>query len=334
KILISEKYPIKTKIYDGDLKLQQITNYTSLEFDENGARIIMPEEDLKILDSLSPSEYKTKFFQGATLVPRTLVFFKINKEDANYLDISSDPEANLRVKKTWRFTFQNVKIENKFRFKAFLNKDLIPFYIKKFKNVFLPINQNFEFDENFLRENPRALEFYDKLNLFYRENKKETSAINTLFSNLNYWNKLTKQVKNKQYIVVYNASGSQLKSAVIDNEEKEIIICSENYYYSTDSQNEAYYLSAIFNSPILSKNIKLIKSSRHIHKRPFLFAIPEYDHDNEIHRRLAKKSQKYQSIVHDLVHNNPKITSEKVRTFLNRKLSKLDNMTKEIVFKS
>ena len=334
KILISEKYPIKTKIYDGDLKLQQITNYTSLEFDENGARIIMPEEDLKFLDSLSPSEYKTKFFQGATLVPRTLVFFKINKEDANYLDISSDPEANLRVKKTWRFTFQNVKIENKFRFKAFLNKDLIPFYIKKFKNVFLPINQNFEFDENFLRENPRALEFYDKLNLFYRENKKETSAINTLFSNLNYWNKLTKQVKNKQYIVVYNASGSQLKSAVIDNEEKEIIICSENYYYSTDSQNEAYYLSAIFNSPILSKNIKLIKSSRHIHKRPFLFAIPEYDHDNEIHRRLAKKSQKYQSIVHDLVHNNPKITSEKVRTFLNRKLSKLDNMTKEIVFKS
>ena len=334
KILISEKYPIKTKIYDSDLKLQQITNYTSLEFNENGARIILPEEELKFLDSLSPSEYKTKFFQGATLVPRTLVFFKINKEDANYLDISSDPEANLRVKKTWRFTFQNVKIENKFRFKAFLNKDLIPFYIKKFKNVFLPINQNFEFDENFLRENPRALEFYDKLNLFYQENKKETSAIDTLFSNLNYWNKLTKQVKNKQYIAVYNASGSQLKSAVIDNEEKEIIICSENYYYSTDSQNEAYYLSAIFNSPILSKNIKLIKSSRHIHKRPFLFAIPEYDHDNEIHRKLAKKSQKYQSIVHDLVHNNPKISSEKVRTFLNRKLSKLDNMTREIVFKS
>ena len=65
-----------------------------------------------------------------------------------------------------------------------------------------------------------------------------------------------------------------------------------------------------------------------------MFAIPEYDHDNENHRRLAKKSQKYQSIVHDLVHNNPKITSEKVRMFLNRKLIKLDNMTKEVVFKN
>ena len=128
------------------------------------------------------------------------------------------------MKKIWKYTFREVKIESKFRFKTFLNKDLIPFYIKRFKNVFLPINPNYEMDEKFLRENPRALEFYNTLNLFYKENKKETSAINTLFSNLNYWNKLTKQVKNKQYIVVYNASGSQLKSAVIDNEEKEIII--------------------------------------------------------------------------------------------------------------
>jgi hypothetical protein len=333
KIRISEKYPISTKIYDSNLKLQKTTTYSSLEFDENGAKIILPEEEIKFLDSLSPSEYKSKFFQGATLVPRSLVFFKTKKIEGNYLYISSDPEATSRVKKIWKYSFQNVKIENNFKFNTFLNKDLVPFYIKQFKDVFLPINKDFNLDKNYLRESPRALEFYDKLNLFYQENKKETSAINTLFLNLNYWNKLTKQVKNEQYIVVYNASGSRLKSAVIDNEEKTIIICSENYYYSTASQNEAYYLSAIFNSPILSKNIRLIKSSRHIHKRPFSFPIPMYDHENELHRKLAKKSQKYHSIVQDLVHNNPKITSEKVRMFISQKLSKLDNLTKDVVFK-
>jgi len=333
KIRISEKYPIKTKIYDDDLKLQKTTNYSSLEFDENGAKIILPEEEIKFLEALSPSEYKSKFFQGATLVPRSLVFFKTIKIEENYLYISSDPEATSRIKKKWKYSFQNVKIENKFRFKTFLNKDLIPFYIKQFKDAFLPINQDFELDIKYLREHPRALEFYEKLNLFYQKNKKETSSINTLFLNLNYWNKLTKQVKNKQYIVVYNASNSWLKSAVIDNEEKTIIICSENYYYSTDSQNEAYYLSAIFNSPIFSKNIKLIKSSRHIHKRPFSFPIPIYDQENELHRKLAKKSQKYHSVVQDLVSNNPKITSEKVRMFINQKLIKLDNLTKEVVFK-
>ena len=333
EIPISEKYPIKTKIYDNALELQRVTNYSSLDFDEKGAKIILPEQDLNFLNTLSESQYRRKFFQGATLVPRALVFFKIDEENEKYLQISSDPDVKLRAKKNWRYSFQNKKIESKFNFKAFLNKDLIPFCIKQFKRVFLPINENFEFDETFLRNNPRALEFYDELNDFYRENKGETSEIDNLFSNLNYWNKLTKQINNKQYIVVYNASGSRLKSAVIDNEEKEIIICSENYYYSTDSQNEAHYLSAIFNSPILSKNIKLIKSSRHIHKRPFSFPIPLYDDKNDLHRKLAKKSQKYHTIVQDLVFNNPKISPEKVRTFIYQKLMKLDSLTKEVVFK-
>jgi len=333
KIKITEKYPIETKIYNNTLELQKSTSYTSLEFGENGAKIILPEEEIKFLNYLSQSEYKSKFFQGATLVPRSLVFFKTSKKEGKYLYISSDPEATSRSKKVWKFTFQNVKIETKFKFKTFLNKDLVPFYIKQFKEVFLPINQDFKLEDKHLRENPGALAFYGKLNTFYRENKKETSAINTLFANLNYWNKLTKQVKNKQYIVVYNASGSRLKSAVIDNEEKEIVICSENYYYSTASQNEAHYLSAIFNSPIFSKNIKIIKSSRHIHKRPFSFPIPIYDPENELHRILAKKSQKYHSVVQDLVHNNPKITSEKVKMFITQKLIKLDKLTKEVVFK-
>ena len=333
KIPISEKYPIKTKIYDSNIDLQQTTNYSSLEYDENGAKIILPEVEIKFLDTLSPSDYKTKFFQGATLVPRSLVFFKIEKIEGDNLIVSSDPEATSHIKKQWRYSFQNVRIENKFSYKTFLNKDLVPFYIKQFKDVFLPINPNFEMDKILLRKNPRALDFYEKLNSFYQDNKKETSSIDTLFLNLNYWNKLTKQAKNKQYLVVYNASGSRLKSAVIDNEEKNMIICSENYYYSTDSLNEAHYLAAIFNSPIFSKKIRLIKSSRHIHKRPFSFPIPLYNQENESHRKLAKKGQKYYSIVQDLASNNPKITTEKVRTFITHKLNKLDTLTKQVVFK-
>ncbi|MBY8988207.1 MAG: N-6 DNA methylase, partial [Candidatus Lokiarchaeota archaeon] len=93
KVRISEKYPIKAKIYDNDLKLKQTANYSSLELTEDGAKIILPEAELNFLDTLSPSEYKSKFFQGATLVPRSLVFFKIKKIEENYLYISSDPEA-------------------------------------------------------------------------------------------------------------------------------------------------------------------------------------------------------------------------------------------------
>ena len=332
EIRVTEIYPIKAKIFDSNLELLDETKYSSFEYNESGAKIIMPEKELKFLDMLSVSPYKAKFFQGATLVPKSLVFFKIDKRNDNFLEISSDPDIIMRAKKVWLYKFQKKSIESKFGFKSFLNKDLIPFYIKELKNVFLPVDSSLQWDEKFLNNNKKALSFYTEINNFYKKNKKGTSNIDTLFLNLNYWNKLTKQANNKQYIVVYNASGSRLKSAVIDNEDLGIIICSENYYFSTDSLNEAHYLSAIFNSPVLSKNIKLIKSSRHIHKRPFSFPIPLYDKDNVTHRKLAKKSQKYHSIVQDLVFNNKNITAEKVRIFIDPKLIKLDILTKKAVF--
>jgi hypothetical protein len=332
EIKVTEIYPIKARIFDSNLELLDKTNYSSFEYDERGAKSIMPEKELKFLDTLSISPYKAKFFQGATLVPKSLVFFKIDKRNDNILEISSDPGVISRAKKVWMYKFQKKLIESKFGFKSFLNKDLIPFYIKEFKNVFLPVDSSLQWDEKLLNNNKKALSFYTEINNFYKKNKKGTSSIDSLFLNLNYWNKLTKQANNKQYIVIYNASGSRLKSAVIDNEEHSIVICSENYYFYTDSLNEAHYLSAIFNSPVLSKNIKLIKSSRHIHKRPFLFPIPLYDSNNDIHRKLAKKSRKYHSIVQDLVFNNKNITAEKVRIFINPKLIKLDILTKKAVF--
>ena len=332
EIKITEKYPIKAKIFDNNLELQENSMYSSLEYDERGAKIILPEKELKILDRHSISLYKPKFFQGATLVPRSLVFFKIDEINENFLEISSDTQVIKRAKTGWKYNFQKKLIERKFGFKSFLNKDLIPFFIKEFKYVFLPVNSSLEWDKKLLNDNPKAQSFYKEINNFYKKNKKRTSNIDTLFLNLNYWNKLTKQANNRQYIVIYNASGSRLKSAVIDNEDNEIIICSENYYFSTNSLNEAHYLCAIFNSPVLSKNIKLIKSSRHIHKRPFSFPIPLYDNDNDSHRKLAKKSLKYHSIVQDLVYNNRNITAEKVRIFINPKLVKLDILTKKVVF--
>ncbi|MHA2184640.1 MAG: Eco57I restriction-modification methylase domain-containing protein, partial [Promethearchaeota archaeon] len=331
-VLIGSRYPIKTKIFDDKLEITKETLYSSLSIERDGAKLILPIDKLKRSNQVDSSPYKKKFYQGATLVPRSLVFFQISEEKKDLLVISTDPDVLSRSKKKWEFSFQNREIEKVFQFKTFLNRDLIPFHIKILKDVFLPINDRFEFDLDYLKRYPKGYGFYNEVNDFYRKMKKETSSIATLYENLNYWNKLQKQLNHQAYTMVYNASGSNLKAAVISNENQTIIVGSENYYYSTNSEEEAYYLSAILNSPELSKNIKLVKSSRHIHKRPFMYPIPIYDKNNPIHRKLAKKGETCHGLVYELALKNPKITSEKVRILINRKLMKIKDLVAEIVF--
>ena len=332
-IPIKNRYPIKTRIFNDELKLQENTFYSSLSIENDGAKLILPNHEIKKFINLDNSPYKKLFYQGATLVPRTLVFFQIKNKKEGYLTINSDTDILSRAKEKWLYKFQNKEIEDKFHFKTFLNIQLLPFYLKSLKDVFLPITSNFIFDPDYLQLNPKAHNFYNEVNRFYQNNKKETSNIDTLYDNLNYWNKLQKQIVNKAFLIVYNASGSNLKAAVINNKDQQLIVGSENYYYSTDSEEEAYYLSAILNAPDLSKMVKQIKSSRHIHKRPFLFPIPIYDENNSIHKILAKKGKSCHIVVQELFVNNPKITAEKIRIFINKKLKKIDDLTQQIVFK-
>ncbi|MFX1326820.1 MAG: class I SAM-dependent DNA methyltransferase [Promethearchaeota archaeon] len=331
-ISIKERYPIKTKIFDDKILLREETIYSSVRIGSDGAKLLLPKKQLEFLNTLKRSQYKEKFFQGATLVPKTLIFFEKIEKRNDSLIISTDSDVLSRAKKQWKFNFKNKEIEQSFRFKTFLNMDLVPFFIKRKRSVFLPINEDFNFDPSFLQNYPKALKYYEEIDTIYKKHKKETSRINSLFDNINYWNKLSKQINNKSFIVVYNASGSNLKAAVIYNEKKKVIIGSENYYFSTNSESEAHYLAAILNAPILSKNIKLVKSSRHIHKRPFMLPIPIYNENNEIHKELAKKGKKYQAVVQDLFLKNPKINSKKIRIIINRELIKIDELTKKIIF--
>ncbi|MFX1278801.1 MAG: Eco57I restriction-modification methylase domain-containing protein [Promethearchaeota archaeon] len=331
-ISIAEHYPIKTKIYDSEGILIKETEYSSLQISEDGAKLILPIHELKMLKNLQNSPYKNLFYQGATLVPRTLVFFRIRSGKNGILIIDSDPDILSRAKEKWIFHFENKEIEENFHFKTFLNMHLIPFHLHSFKDVFLPINAQFTFDPDYLQMHPKAQSFYNEMNSIYIANKKKTSKITTLYDNLNYWNKLQKQINNKSFLIVYNASGSNLKAAVINNEDQKVVVGSENYYYSSDSEEEVYYLSAILNAPGLSKRIKQIKSSRHIHKRPFMFPIPIYDENNPSHGKLAKTGKKCHIIVQELFMNNPKITADKVRIFINRKLAKINDLTEQILY--
>ncbi len=65
----------------------------------------------------------------------------------------------------------------------------------------------------------------------------------------------------------------------------------------TESEMEAYYLSAILNSEMINRLIKPLQpgglfGARTIHRRPLLFPIPEFGGNNQLHAELADISKK------------------------------------------
>ncbi|MFX0010210.1 MAG: hypothetical protein ACFE9R_07845, partial [Candidatus Hermodarchaeota archaeon] len=71
-------------------------------------------------------------------------------------------------------------------------------------------------------------------------------------------------------------------------------------FYSTDNINEAYYLSAILNSPLITEQVQIKKSSRHIFKIPFELPIRLYDETNISHLKLAELAKGAHSISESL----------------------------------
>ena len=63
-LLPQKRYPILTKLFNDKLEFQEQTNYTSLEIKDNGAKLILPVQDLKDLNRTKNSPYKTQFFQN------------------------------------------------------------------------------------------------------------------------------------------------------------------------------------------------------------------------------------------------------------------------------
>jgi len=102
--------------------------------------------------------------------------------------------------------------------------------------------------------------------------------------------------------VIYPTSGTYIASCVVDKERvlnvvrvngfgigvSGLVIDHKCYYYETDTENEAYYLSCLLNSPLIDEDLKDMQARglfgpRHIHKKVLEFPFPKFSPRNEIH---------------------------------------------------
>ncbi|MCL0093173.1 SAM-dependent methyltransferase [Dehalococcoidia bacterium] len=303
------KYPVLSEKYMGELpdrnaKFSEAKEILSIKT----CKYVPPDFSA----SAEPSYYYDKFRVGASIFPRSLCFVDIISRTNLQVFVKTSHEIYSIVKDPWKVVLEG-EIEDDFLYATLLAWEIIPFGYIKLHPVVLPIKEEsnryqvlstdelqragFVGIEKWLKE---AQEIWHK-----RRTKKSEKRFPSLLDRLDYNNLLTIQNQFKRYVVLYNATGTNLVSCVIDKlllpyfsaegekiRPKGFIADVKTWFFEAENEMEAYYLSAIFNSSIISEVIKPLQprglfGARAIHRRPLLFAIPKFDHNNDMHLRLA-----------------------------------------------
>jgi hypothetical protein len=289
----------------------------------------------KNLLPLEESYYKTLFHKGADLNPRNLIFVKCDNIGNSLVKINPDKRIFKKAKAPWnKKEFENEVIESKYIFEIIKSTELVKFYVYNYYYVFLPLSKD-DLRFEYLNLDNYARLFYDRINNIYKKYKKETTKHQTLMDNLDRWSKLINSRQLSKIKVVYNNSGSFLQSAVVQGD---YLVTGDLSFYATESLEEAYYLSAILNSNLITNQVKIMKSSRHIFKLPFEVPIQKFDPKNHIHLKLVELGEKGQTIavtnVKTWIDNNKgKYSKSKIQTLLYEKLKPILDQIDDFLIK-
>ncbi|MDX1798335.1 MAG: N-6 DNA methylase, partial [Candidatus Lokiarchaeia archaeon] len=318
---------------DVDLDLEKVETLIAYNVEKKAGNVytkkLIPKRILKDLLPIKESYYKPLFHKGADLNPRNLIFVKCKESKDSLIKIDPDERIFKRAKKPWnRNEFKNEIVEKKYIFKVIKSTELVKFYVYDYYEAFLPLSKNdLNFDYTNLDKNAKL--FYDKINNFYKKYKKETTKHADLIDNLNRWSKLINNRQLAKTKVVFNNSGSVLQSAVIQGD---YLITGDLSFYATENLDEAFYLSAILNSILITKQVQIMKSSRHIFKLPLDIPIRKYNTNNPNHQVLANLGRKGQEIVIREYHNFIKDNKNRFSKFMIQNLiyEKLESVFSQI----
>ncbi|MFX1302222.1 MAG: class I SAM-dependent DNA methyltransferase [Promethearchaeota archaeon] len=324
---------------DIELELDKVDTLIPYSIEKKGEKTyikkLISKQSFKNLLPLKQSHYKILFHKGADLNPRNLIFVRFNNVSEGLVKINPDERIFRRAKAPWdKREFKDDIIEIKYIFKVIKSTELVKFHVYNYYNVFLPLSKSdliFEYD----KLDKHAKLFYDKINNLYIKYKKETTKHNSLMENLNRWAKLINQRQISKIKVVYNNSGSILNSAVIQGD---YLITGDLSFYDTANLEEAFYLAAILNSHLITNQVKIMKSSRHIFKLPLDIPIQKFEINNPNHRKLAELGKKGQVLaiqnINTFIKNIKSDFSKfKIQNMLNEKLKPIFNQIDEILMK-
>ncbi len=252
--------------------------------------------------------YIDKFYQGATIVPRNFYFIKKpnhNELAASEFCAETDPEQAKEGKMPWKQIYFKDVVETNFLYRTALSKHILPFHVvDDLPYVLLPIC--FEDSEFRLKTSKDLKElgfrkiaaWYKKAEDEWEKNRSEKSEKYNLYEWLDYSGKLMKQNPLNRWVVLYNTSGTNLSSAVLDTKRLDHYYYNDAklYWFTPETKEEAYYLCGIFNTSIINEIIKPFQSAgilgeRDIHKTILEIPYPCFDKKNNLHMEIAEISE-------------------------------------------
>ena len=261
------------------------------------------------------SKYHPKFNQGADLTPRLFTSIELNEAatsfgfDPKKPPIKTSEASMIKAKEPYsEIGPLDGEVEKEFIYGILLGSDIVPFAHRDYRPAVVPAAPAGDHYSVLETEDARSggysglASWLETANEHWDSDKK---GVETVSSRLNHWDRIKTHDPKAKYRVIYPKGGKNLMAAVakvddLDERSKEgtfhlrnMIIDHKIFYYETENETEAYYLSGVLNSDVLNQKIKAFQTTgdfgeRDIQKIPLEFPIPEFNPDDERHQQLAE----------------------------------------------
>ncbi len=301
-----------------------------------------------------PSKYQPAFKQGATILPRSFYFVRVNELDGppdckRQYWAETDPEQAAEAKKPYDDVHLSGMIEGRFIFQTALSRHLLPFAALCPAWVVLPIEngdgvlsvlESDKLTKDGYREFGKWMEKVEKI---WTNKRGEKASNETVYGWLDYQGKLTAQNLHHRHLVLYNAGGTNVSAAYFDRHQHPRFVVEHKLYWAAFSNpREAHYVAAVLNSQTANERIKPFQSTglmgeRDIEKKLLDLPIPTFDHEDTNHNKLAELGiaawEKAGRIVRSADFPAGASTARQrglIRSNLESELRQIDKLVKEI----
>jgi len=319
----------------------------------------------KAAKTQTASYYKTRFAQGATIVPRSFWFVQIKSSPLGFNPDLPPLETADRAREQAKDAYKSVSfkdtVESRFLYATLLSTDLLPFGHLRYRLVVLPIEPQedhyrlIDADKARQRGFLHLARWLGKAEAEWEKRRTSKAERITALGWLDYRRKLTTQNPKAKYRVIYNTSGTFLTAAAIENEPIEFevgrqkiaargfVADTKTYFCELTNELEACFVASVLNAPMVDALIKPMQSRglwgpRDIHKKVLELPIPKFNVKNTSHAQLSELgkvcSDKVESWLEGGGVSNIKSIGRlrgMVREMLKDKLKEIDELVKDIL---